>query len=110
MYAATASEVLASIGDNNCETRTVNNWVTVTAAYRCLETVLDLPFTYADILKIAINGIKTQNALTTSSNEIGMFWRQIGRTQMEGKFCLNSDYRIEYRPDIKTRCNTETAL
>lgn len=102
MYAATASEVLANIGDNNCETRTVNNWVTVTAAYRCLETVLDLPFTYADILKIAINGIKTQNSLTTSSNEIGMFWRQIGRTQMEGKFCLNSDYRIEYRPDIKT--------
>ena len=102
MYAATASEVMDAIGDTTCESRIVNNWVTVAAAFRTLETLLDLPFTYADILKVSVEHIRMQNALTTTSNEIGMFWRQIGRTQKEGKFIINADYRIEYRTDVKT--------
>ena len=102
MYAATASEVMDAIGDTTCESRIVNNWVTIAAAYRTIETLIDLPFTYADIFKIITEGIRRQNAMTTTSNEIGMFWRQIGRTQMEGKFSINADYRIEYRADLKT--------
>ena len=102
MYAATDSEVNEAIGDSTSETRIVKNWVTLAAAFRSIETMLDLPFSYADIFKIAIEGIRRQNAVTTTSNEIGMFWRQIGRTQMEGKFTINADYRIEYRGDIKT--------
>jgi len=102
MYAATASEVTEAIKDNSCETRIVNNWVTVAAAYRALETLLDLPFSYADILKISVEHTKNQNALTTSSNEIGMFWRQIGRTQKEGKFVIDADYRILYKSEVKT--------
>ena len=102
MYAATASEVMDALGDTTSESRIVNNWVTIAAAYRTLETLLDMPFTYADILKSAIGGIKTQNSMTVSSNEIGMFWRQIGRAQQEGKFVIGCDYRIEHKPDIKT--------
>lgn len=102
MFAATASEVMDALGDNTCESRIVNNWVTIAAAYRTLETVLDLPFTYAEILRIAVGGIKTQNGMTVSSNEIGMFWRQIGRAQQEGKFVIDCDYRIAYRDEIKT--------
>lgn len=102
MYVATESEICDQIGDSSSETRIVKNWVTLAAAYRTLETVLDLPFSYADIFKIAVEGIRRQNAVTTTSNEVGMFWRQIGRTQMEGKFTINADYRIEYRADVKT--------
>ena len=102
MYAATDSEVNEAIGDSTSETRIVKNWVTLAAAFRSIETLLDLPFSYADIFKITVEGIRRQNAVTTTSNEIGMFWRQIGRTQMEGKFTINADYRIEYRGDIKT--------
>lgn len=102
MYAATASEVMDALGDSTCESRIINNWVTVAAAYRTLETLLDMPFTYADILKIAVGGIRTQNGMTVSSNEIGMFWRQIGRAQQEGKFVIDCDYRIDYRNEIKT--------
>lgn len=102
MYAATASEVMDAIGDNTCESRIVNNWVTVAAAYRTIETLVDLPFNYSDIKKIAVEHIRNQNALTTTSNEIGMFWRQIGRTQKDGKFVIGADYRIEYRTDVKT--------
>lgn len=102
MYNATASEVMEAIGDSTCESRIVNNWVTIAAAYRTLETVLDLPFSYAEILKIAVGGIKTQNAVTTSSNEIGTFWNRIGQTQQEGKFLIGADYRIERKEFIKT--------
>lgn len=102
MYAATDREVNEAIGDSTSETRIVKNWVTLAAAFRTVETLLDLPFSYADIFKITVEGIRRQNAVTTTSNEIGMFWRQIGRTQMEGKFTINADYRIEYRGDIKT--------
>lgn len=102
MYAATASEMTEKFGTENCESRIVNNWVTVVAAFRTLETQLDLPFTYPEILKIAVAHTRNQNALTTTSNEIGMFWRQIGRTQKDGKFIIGADYRIEYRTDVKT--------
>lgn len=102
MYAATATELNDLVGNTTNETRILNNWATVVAAFRTIENLVDLPFTYQEILKIAVVHTRDQNAMTVSSNEIGMFWRQIGRTQMEGKFCLNSDYRIEYRPDIKT--------
>ena len=102
MYAATANEVMEAVGDNTVETRTMNNWVTVAAAYRSIETLVDLPFTYADIFKVAVEGIRRQNAVTSTSNEIGMYWRQIGRTQMVGQFTIGCDYRIDYKADIKT--------
>ena len=102
MYAATEAEVSEAIGDSTSETRIVKNWVTLAAAFRSIETLLDLPFTYADVFKLTVEGIRRQNAVTTTSNEIGMFWRQIGRTQMEGKFTIGADYRIEYRAELKT--------
>ena len=102
MYAATAKELTDMVGDSTCETRILNNWATVVAAFRSIESLLDLPFTYPEILKIAVEHTRSQNAMTVSSNEIGMFWRQIGRTQMEGKFTMNTDYRIEYRAEVKT--------
>lgn len=67
-----------------------------------LEAMLDLPFSYSDIFNIIVDGIRRQNAVTTTSNEIGMFWRQIGSSQTDGKFIIKADYRIEYRSDIKT--------
>lgn len=102
MYNETSSDVMNALGEISCESRIINNWVTVAAAYRTIENFLDLPFTYKDILRIVLEKARSQNALTTSSNEIGMFWRQIGRTQQEGKFVLDSDYRIIFKEDVKT--------
>ena len=102
MYAATANEVMDQLGGATCESRIINNWVTVAAAFRCLETVLDLPFTYPEIFRICVESLRSQNSLTTSSNEIGMFWRQLGRTQKDGKFVIGADYRIEYKAEVKT--------
>ena len=102
MFAATAAEMNEQIGNSTNETRILNNWATVIAAFRTIEAQVDLPFTYSEILKVAVEHCREQNAMTTSSNEIGMFWRQLGRTQMEGKFIMSCDYRIEYREDIKT--------
>ena len=102
MYAATDSEVNEVIGESTSETRIVKNWVTLAAAFRTIEAMLDLPFSFAEIFKITVDGIRRQNAVTTTSNEIGMFWRQIGSSQTDGKFIIKADYRIEYKEDIKT--------
>ena len=43
------------------EDRIQRNWVIPLAAFRTLEAVLDVPFTYRELLDICVNGIIRQN-------------------------------------------------
>lgn len=108
MYSATASEVMDKLGDNVCESRIVNNWTTLAAAYRTLEQLLDLPFSYSQILKIAIEGIIRQNHECKSSDEIASFWSVIAASQQDGDFVMDYDYKMRCDSKISTmRTNIE---
>ncbi len=102
MYHATAADIMTRLGDNVCESRIVNNWTTLAAAYRTLEQSLDLPFDYAQIVKIATEGILRQNRECKSSDEIASFWAVIGAGQQDGDFIQNYDYRIITKDKIST--------
>jgi len=102
MYHATATEVMDRLGDVVAESRIVNNWTTLAAAYRTLEHCLDLPFSYAEILKIAIEGIIRQNRECKSSDEIANFWAVIAAAQQDGDFIIDYDYRIQSKDKLST--------
>lgn len=102
MYNATASDVMNRLGNEICESRIINNWTTVAAAFRTLENTLDIPFTYKELLDICVEGIKRQNKECKSNNEIASFWNVIAYLQQEGQLVMDSDFKIEYRSQLKT--------
>lgn len=102
MYNATASDVMNRLGNEICESRIINNWTTVAAAYRTLENTLDIPFTYKELLDICVDGIKRQNKECKSNNEIASFWNVIAYLQQEGQLIMDSDFKIEYTSKLKT--------
>ena len=89
--------VMDAIGDTTCESRIVNNWVTIAAAYRTIETLIDLPFTYADIFKIITEGIRRQNAMTTTYFRNGAKMEGTINSNRDGLFYTSVPYEKGWR-------------
>lgn len=98
----TNSEIMTLLGEEICESRIVNNWCTIAAAFRTIEKEIDVPFPYEEILEICVDGIKRQNKECKSNNEIAAFWNVISFLQQEGKLNMDGDYRINYEKIFKT--------
>ncbi|MBR5860088.1 MAG: DNA primase, partial [Bacteroidaceae bacterium] len=72
--------------------------------FRTLSGVLELPFTYNDMLKITIEGIVRQNSECKSNNELGKFWDLVAYLRQNGDIYNEGDYRIVYVNEFS--CNT----
>lgn len=59
--------------ETTIEDRIQRNWVIPLAAFRTLEAVLDVPFTYRELLGICVDGIIRQNRECKSNNELANF-------------------------------------
>lgn len=84
------------------EDRIQRNWVIPLAAFRTLEAVLDVPFTYRELLDICVSGIIRQNRECKSNNELANFWNVVSYLQQDGEIFLESDFRIDYLDRLKT--------
>lgn len=84
------------------EDRIQRNWVIPLAAFRTLEAVLDVPFTYRELLDISVAGIIRQNRECKSNNELANFWNVVSYLQQDGEIFLESDFRIDYLDRLKT--------
>lgn len=84
------------------EDRIQRNWVIPLAAFRTLEAVLDVPFTYRELLDICVSGITRQNRECKSNNELANFWNVVSYLQQDGEIFLESDFRIDYLDRLKT--------
>lgn len=81
--------------------RIFGNWVIPLAAFRTLETVIDVPFNYAELFNTAIKGIRNQNDLAQESSEVADFWNMIQGFQTSGKCIENAHYRIMHLTSFK---------
>lgn len=86
----------------NIEDRIFRNWLIVLSAFRTLEGVLDIPFSYNDILKICVSGIVRQNEECKSNNELAQFWTVVSYLQQNGEIYNEGDYRIVFKKSLKT--------
>lgn len=87
--------------NESVEDRILRNWVTILAAFRTLEGVMDVAFTYAEMLKICVAGISRQNAECSSSNELAGFWQMVDFLHQNGEIFIDADYRIKYESFFK---------
>ena len=94
-YKQVQEDLRKALENRGVEDRIANNWASVLAAFHCLQNRLDMPFTYADLLSIAVEGIMEQNKETKRNNEVATLWDIISFLRTEGHLCMQADYRIE---------------
>ena len=97
-YLGTYSDVMNDItqATNNAplETRIVENWAKILAAFRCLESKLQFPFTYNNVLQIGLQMMLKQNSMSGEGNELAHFWRTIIYLRDNGNLYEKGDYII----------------
>lgn len=95
-YAMTKRELSAKLEGEEVHDRIFGNWVIPLAAFRTLETFIDVPFSYAELFDTAICGIRNQNELAQESSEVSDFWNMLQGFQTTGKCVQGAHYNIRY--------------
>jgi len=83
------------------ETRILNNWVSVMAAYSTIEEELNLPWDREGTMKIAVELMIEQNGEIKKSDDLGQFWKVV-------QFLITSNYLLEggdYKTAYVNRAN-----
>jgi len=101
-YKGCMDDLNNALSGERIEDRIQQNWVIPLASFKTLDQSIDLPFTYPELLKIVVKGIKTQNSECKSNNELGNFWRVVSYLFQDGEIYTNADFRIDYMAKIKT--------
>jgi DNA primase len=103
MLSEVQNDINNELRELNIEDRIMGNWIIPLAAYKCLQDVIDVPFTYADMRDITISGIKIQAKECTSNNELANFWNSVSYMLQDGQIFNNCDFRIK----CVTKLNTD---
>lgn len=101
IYSITKRELATKLENETIHDRIFGNWVIPLAAFRTLETVIDVPFTYTELFETAIKGIRNQNELAQESSEIADFWNMLQGFQTSGKCIDRVHYRIRYMKSFR---------
>ena len=101
IYSITKRELAAKLENETIHDRIFGNWVIPLATFRTLETVIDVPFNYAELFETAVKGIRNQNELAQESSEIADFWSMFQGFQTSGKCIEKAHYRIRYMKSFR---------
>lgn len=101
-YNQCMTDVMERIKNERIEDRILRNWVIPLAAFRTLEGVLGLPFSYHEMVSLIVSGIIRQNGECKSNNELANFWNMVSYLQQDGEIFFESDYRIDYSGEFKS--------
>lgn len=81
--------------------RIEHNWAVALSAYIALENLVDLPFTYEEILDICSQGAKRQNSLCNNTDEIAGFWNIISSAYQKGILKMEQDFFVRTVTKLK---------
>lgn len=101
-YNQCMSDIMECTKNERVEDRILRNWIIPLAAFRTLEGVLDLSFTYKEMVGIVSEGILRQNVECKSNNELANFWNVVSYLQQDGEIFIEADYRIDYVNEFKS--------
>ena len=84
------------------ETRIVESWCKILAAFACVEECLPWPMTSGELEDLFVKCIRTQNELSGNENEIANFWKMLAYLQATGEIYEECDFQIRTLSYIKT--------
>ena len=102
-YDLALRDVIAKLPEGRIETRVRNNWVVCLAAFRVLESHIDVPFTYAELFDAVIGGIKYQNEQITKASDTANFWLYLDSMHTQGKVKEKCHFIIKKMASFKAR-------
>ena len=82
--------------------RIQGNWTVLLATYIALSDVLQLPYTYDELLELSVRGILRQNEMSASVDEVAGFWNIISSSIQKGILMKDQDYKIRYKRKLRT--------
>ena len=100
-FKETQTDVGNALGREKGEDRIMNNWCVPLAALKILSDIVPT-LSYAEMLKITINGIRKQNGECKSNGELGNFWNVVQFLASDGDLIEGGDYIIRYSDHLKT--------
>lgn len=90
------NEVSSRLSHEKIDSRILENWVCILTAFRVLETVINVPFSYAELFEICIKGLRYQQSQTDQTSETADFWSLLNSMHMVGKCIDKTHYVIKY--------------
>lgn len=107
IYSITKRELATKLENETVHDRIFGNWVVPLATFRTLETIINVPFGYAELFDISLRGLRNQNELAQESSEIADFWNMLQGFQTSGKCIENVHYRIRYLKSFRPLSSRE---
>lgn len=91
-----ASDDLESrLENDNILDRIMTNWKVPVSAYLAMRDYITFPFTYDDLLDVVVKGIKTQNSMCNTTDEVAGFWNIINAAVQMGELKKDQDFKIK---------------
>lgn len=101
-YTLTKSELSKIVEGEKIHDRIFGNWIIPLAAFRTLESVLSLPFSYNDLLTVAVAGMRLQNETAQESSEMGDFWEALQGFHTQGRAIDKAHFRIKWHRTFRS--------
>lgn len=101
-YAKVREEINEALDYAKLDTRIVENWCKVLAAFRTLEVKLNFPFSYETVKKLCVDGMRMQNDILNTGNELANFWKTMAYLKSAGEIFITADYKIGMQKNVKT--------
>lgn len=101
-YSLTKSELSKIVEGEKIHDRIFGNWIIPLAAFRTLESVMSLPFSYNDLLTVAVAGMRLQNETAQESSEMGDFWEALQGFHTQGRAIDKAHFRIKWHRTFRS--------
>lgn len=109
-YSLTKSELSKIVEGEKIHDRIFGNWIIPLAAFRTLESVLSLPFSYNDLLTVAVAGMRLQNETAQESSEMGDFWEALQGFHTQGRAIDKAHFRIKWHRTFRSTSMKENMV
>lgn len=109
-YTLTKSELSKIVEGEKIHDRIFGNWIIPLAAFRTLESVLSLPFSYNDLLSVAVAGMRLQNETAQESSEMGDFWEALQGFHTQGRAIDKAHFRIKWHRTFRSTTMKEDMI
>lgn len=75
--------------------RIMTNWKVPVAAYLAIRDYIEFPFRYKELLDVVVRGIKTQNSMCNTTDEVAGFWNIVNAAVQMGELKKDQDFKIK---------------
>jgi DNA primase catalytic core len=101
-YKAASDELNLALGNMVIEDRIFRNWLVIISAYRTIKDLIEVPWTYKNLLDNAARLITRQNQETKKSNELSIFWGIVEFLTNNNEIREDVDFKVDFVSSIKT--------